>query len=190
MKYLCSAFLIFVNCGVLAQQNSNAGKESYFSLGLELGPGTRPGVYGQLFASLQKGTNYYKIKNSSIQEFEFFGDKPNPRVFDYECIIGKNYDVGRFHNFQLGVGLAFTGKITQGKFIESRSAENDKLGLFSYSRYEKLQKETIGLPLEVKYNFQFGRIITIGISANANINSIQSFAGLSAGIFLGNVRGF
>lgn len=159
-----------------------------FSLGLEAGLGTKPGIYGQSYVSLQSEAYYFKIKNSRLGEIGLFGDKPTPKLFDYALMVGKNYNVGSIHNFQLAAGLAFTGKVTQGKYIRSGGQENSGILLFGYSVYEKIQKNTIGVPIEAKYNLQLGNIVALSLSANANLNAIQSFAGLSVGTFLGNVR--
>ncbi|TCC86615.1 hypothetical protein EZ428_23175 [Pedobacter frigiditerrae] len=159
-----------------------------FSLGLEAGLGTKSGIYGQSYVALQNEAYYFKIKNSRVGEIGLFGDRPSPKLFDYALMVGKNFNVGSVHNFQLGAGLAFTGKVTQGKYIRSGGQENSGILLFGYSVYEKIQKNTIGLPIEAKYNLKLGNIIAISLSANANLNAIQSFAGLSVGTFLGNVR--
>lgn len=184
-KLIAIAIFCFAFKCVFAQQEQHS---SFFSVGVELGLGTRPGVYAQSYAAIKKGRMYYKIKNSSAQEIELFGDKPNPKLFDYALMVGKNFDVGNFHNFQLGAGLAFTGKVTQGKYLRSGGQENSGILLFGHSVYEKIQKNTIGLPLEAKYNFQLSNIIAFSLSANANINTIQSFAGLSVGTFIGKIR--
>jgi len=184
-KHLIATIFCLNFVGACAQMGAGA---NLFTLGIELGLGTRPGVYAQSYASLQRGAFYYKIKNSSAQEIELFGDKPNPKVFDYALMIGKNFNIGNLHNFQLGAGLAFTGKVTQGKYLRSGGQENSGILLFGHSIYEKVQRNTIGLPLEAKYNFQLGSIIAFSLSANANINTIQSFAGLSVGTFIGRVR--
>ena len=184
-KYLIAIIFCLNVVGAIAQKNQHP---SFFSLGIELGLGTRPGVYAQSYAAIKKGQMYYKVKNSSLQEIELFGDKPNPRVLDYALIVGKNFDVGNFHNFQLGAGLAMVGKVTQGKYLRSGGQENSGILLFGHSIYEKVQKNTIGLPIEAKYNLQIARILAISLSANANLNTIQSFAGLSVGTFIGKIR--
>lgn len=182
MKLILTAMLILKNFTTLCAQHP------YFSLGVEVGAGSAPGIYAQSFAVLSGENLYYKIKNSRVGEIGLFADKPNPRVFEYALLLGKNYNLGRLHNFQLGAGLAFTAKVSQGKYIGSGGEDHAGIIWGGYSIYEKIQRNTIGLPLEAKYNFQLGSKIAISVSANANINAIQSFGGLSVGTFIGRVR--
>lgn len=142
MKLILTAMLILV--GFI---NSYA-QHPYFSLGFELGAGSGPGIYVQSFAVLSGESTYYKIKNSRVGEIGLFADKPNPRVFEYALLLGKNYNLGRFHNFQLGAGLAFTAKVLQGKYLGSEGVDRAGVIWGGYSIYEKIQRNTIGLPLE------------------------------------------
>ncbi|TKC07925.1 hypothetical protein FA048_12225 [Pedobacter polaris] len=188
MKYILIIAMSLSMANNSFAQQFFANKVSAFSVGLEAGVGTKAGIYGQSYFSLQSDAYYFKMKNSRLGEIGLFGDKPTPKLFDYALMVGKNFNVGSIHNFQLGAGLAFTGKVTQGKYLRSGGQENSGILLFGHSVYEKIQNNTIGLPIEAKYNLQLGNIIAISISANANLNAMQSFAGLSVGTFLGNVR--
>lgn len=169
-----SSFLIVLGCflfacTVRAQTDSlHLPKRFYVYADLELG-GSQGDVYWQFSLAVQQNNNYLRLKGSDVFQLNF-GNKPLPGFGDIALIAGKSYTLGKCHNFKLGTGLALTHY------------------RFDIGYGETIKKETIGLPVEVKYCYMIGWTAGFSLSFQHNFNKLKSYNAITAGLAFGFLR--
>lgn len=113
----------------------------------------------------QSGKNLFKVRASRVTDV--FEDG----FYDFGLLYGRAASTGAFQ-FSFAAGLA----LVKG----SRSTEG-----FGHS--EPISP-AIGIPIELHFNWEPLTIIGLGITGFANVNSTQSFAGITINLLIGKLR--
>ena len=130
--------------------------------------------------TLEMGKNYYKIKVTSAVEPKYktkqYLGKVHPEISDISLIMGRSFKLMKYQRFHFGTGLSAVTHVVRGNSQNPDSPPQEE-------NYK--QRYTVGLPVELRYSFNFNRNIAISCTGHVNANPIKSFTGLSAGIMLG-----
>jgi hypothetical protein len=173
-------------CASAQQDTLHKNHQFYYGLGLSGGKGTEKGGYGELHIYLQRKTNYIAFKSSGISEFQLFGDEPNPSISDVGVIVGKSYSSDRYINIKFGGGLALTERISRGAFLYNTC--KSMFCLLDHDVYEKVTTRTIGVPIEARASILVGRAAALTVGLSGNLNTANSFCGISVGATFGRLR--
>jgi hypothetical protein len=173
-------------CASAQQDTLHKNHQFYYGLGLSGGKGTEKGGYGELHIYLQCKTNYIAFKSSGISEFQLFGDEPNPSISDVGVIVGKSYSSDRYINIKFGGGLALTERISRGAFLYNTC--KSMFCLLDHDVYEKVTTRTIGVPIEARASILVGRAAALTVGLSGNLNTANSFCGISVGATFGRLR--
>lgn len=163
-----------------AQDSLRNEKFNNLYLAAEFGKTNKGTFLIQGGVSVQIKNNYFKIKSSSlIERYEKdrrHKEDPVPGLYDIGFIIGKSYDFGEHHQLQVGTGASMVHQVVQQRL--------DEPGYYTYHNKYK-NRYTVGLPVEVRYNFYINRGIALSCIAYGNANSLKSFTNASLGVMVG-----
>jgi hypothetical protein len=173
---------------IFAQQDTlHKNYKNYYGIGLSLGKGSDDYGYNKAYIYWQRKANYLSIGFSDISKDGFFmGDTPRPETGDAYIIIGKSIMFNPYINLKFGAGVAFVEDVSRGKFLYNTC--KSMFCLLDTDVYETIKKRGVGFPLELNTNFYVSRRFALSLGFNANINTINSFYGLSLGIMGGRLR--
>jgi hypothetical protein len=142
-----------------------------------LGPGSRT-MTAVVSLNLSRGSLFYVLRASTVSEFNIFGPSPDESDTDYAVLVGKcSRNPHLFSSAAVGIG--FVRSIRRGTLIEQGD-------WFAGSRYEKVERVTIGLPIDLKTSVNLWGI-GVGLNLFANWNPRGSFAGLAFTLQLGKL---
>lgn len=176
------AFGLIFGGKTFAQGSDSLEFEEYNNLymGAELGKNNSNVNMLQGGIWLELGKNYYKIKITSAIEPKYmkkkYREKTVPEISDASLILGRNYTFFRHQRVHFGTGVSFVTHVVKGNSKDPETSDQEE---------NFKQRFAIGLPVEIRYSFNFSRNIALSCSAHANANPIKSFTGLSAGIMFG-----
>lgn len=168
MLFIALASFLFVGVAGAQTDRLHLSRRFYVYADLEFG-GSQGDLYGQLSLAVQQDNNYLRLKVAEVLQLNF-GNKPLPGFGDIALIAGKSYTLCRYHNFKLGTGLALTHY------------------RFDIGYGETTKKETIGLPVEMKYCYMMGWTAGFSFSFQHNFNKLKSYNAITAGLAFGFLR--
>jgi len=121
----------------------------------------------------------YGMRVSAVDEFAIFGPSPSKSDTDFAMLFGRASRGTRGLHWA-SVGVAHVNTVGRGRLLSSG-------WLFGGGTYERLERHTIGLPIDVAsmWTFKYGGV---GVRAFGNINSANSFAGLALAFQVGKLR--
>jgi len=185
-KYSLILFTLCFNFSSFAQKDSlHNNYKTYFGLGFSLGGGSEAGIFGDALFYLQRKNNYAQLKTSGIQEVDLFDDRPLPSISDISFTIGKSIPFNSGSMLQVGAGLGMVKKVTRGNRVIS---SGEKGCLICITSYEPVRSYRLGVPFELRYHFLLDQTASIYLGLSANINQSDSYAGLSLGVCIGQLR--
>jgi hypothetical protein len=189
MKTLMITILAIIACIpkiTNAQTDSLKLKNGYYvGVGIAAGKGSHTGIYVLSNIQVQHFQSYLSFKGSTFAIFTL-DNSSAPNISELGFLFGKSYTLGESHNFQFGGGLSMVTSISRGKLITSTCKKG--CILLESNTYETIREKSVGLPLEVKYNFYLNRTGAISLSLNGNLNKQQSFFGAAVGFTSGRLR--
>jgi hypothetical protein len=130
------------------------------------------------------GSTHVEFKNHLLMSFSAqaevnrslnFSSYPTKQVSTYNLLAG------RIVNQHFGV-LAISGGL--GFVNYHTSTSND---LFSSAATIEKDNNSVNFPILVQENFELGRVIDLGISGYANLNTVQTTAGISVNLIFGRL---
>ncbi|MEJ7780592.1 MAG: hypothetical protein WKF68_13500 [Daejeonella sp.] len=190
LTLLIPALSLYSNLSAQPADTLHKEKKYYHFINFEFGKANNSWIYLQGGYAIQKQHAYLKLKVDGTEEprgfILDFGDEPKESTSAFNVLIGKSYMVGAYNTFQFGAGLSYVEDISRGAFI--RNTCTSYFCLLDHDIYETIKRKNIGLPIEVRYNLIFTKDIGLSFSANANLNSLKSYTGFSAGIVVGRLR--
>jgi hypothetical protein len=119
----------------------------------------------------------FVARTAIVEEFTIFGPSPAESASDYGLMIGKAA-AGRHGIRSAAVGIGLVRSVRRGPLV-SRN--------FFSSRYQKLERYTVGVPFEVMWGVHI-QGIGIGVTGFGDVNAADSFAGLAFTLQLGKLR--
>lgn len=164
----------------IAQESDSMEFEEYNNLYLQVEFGKNNNKINMLQGgiTLELGKNYYKIKATSAIEPKYktkqYQGKIYPETSDLSLIMGRSFKLMKYQRFHLGTGLSAVTHVSRSNHQDSPAPDEN---------YK--QRYTVGLPVELRYSFNFNRNIAVSCTGHVNANPLKSFTGLSAGIMLG-----
>jgi hypothetical protein len=150
-----------------------SGTVAFAAAGAGIGSG---GVAGVVSLDVHRGRLVYIARCSRVEEFQIFGPSPTETDTDYGVLVGKSSSGHRIAS--AAVGLALVKSIRRGDLIER--------GWFG-DRYQKLERVTVGLPVDLKATVNAGPV-GIGADIFGNINANGIFWGAALTVQLGKMR--
>ena len=162
--------------GWSGSRDADAPTVVFTSLGS--GFGTQ-GLGGVASLNVGRGPLVYVLRASTTTEFEIFGPSPDQSDTDYSVLVGKRSGHGRtFSSIAAGIGLVRS--VRRGALLAPP-------GWFFGGAYERLDRVTVGLPLDFKATANLPGI-GIGVNVFANLNTRASFVGVALTVQLGKLR--
>jgi len=155
---------------------AHAGEVGFASGGVGFGSQSLGAVASLNFS---RGRLVYVLRASTTSEFNLFGPSPDHSDTDYAAMIGK-WSGGPRSYLSVATGLSVVHSVRRGAMIEAPY-------WFSGGSYEKLDRVTVGLPVDFKASFNVGPV-GLGVNMFANLNPKGSFAGLAVTMQLGKLR--
>ena len=129
--------------------------------------------------NFSRGHLIYVLRASTTSEFNLFGPSPDLSDTDYAAMIGKWAGAPRSFR-SAAVGLSVVHSVRRGRIIEEPY-------WFSGGTYEKIDRVTVGLPVDLKASLNLGPV-GLGVNVFANLNPKGSFAGLAVTMQVGKLR--
>ena len=128
------------------------------------------------------------IRNSYLFSIEYFYSDgltvlSSPQTFFHQAdlLVGKYIDFGKFRvEYQAGIGY-FEG-VASGKFLGKSG------GFLESSIYEKIEYNTLGVPMTVGIKYIPFRHLAIGINLHGNLNKYNPYFGPSLELEFGLLR--
>lgn len=176
------AFGLIFGSKTFAQETDDLVFEEYNNLYIQVEFGKNNDKINMLQGgiTLEMEKNYYKIKVTSAVERKYktkqYLGKVHPEISDFSLIMGRSFKLIKYQRFHFGTGLSFVTHVVKGNIQDSDTSPQDE---------NFKQRYTVGLPVELRYSFNFNRNIALSCTGHVNANPIKSFTGLSAGIMLG-----
>jgi len=124
---------------------------------------------------------FYSIRYSMTSEFKLFGPVPEEQVWDLGFIYGTTLRWGS-SSFSYGVGLSYVHQVRRGALLHSSS------GFLEPDQYETIRQTGVGIPIQIEFTRPLFSFLGGGIIGFADINSVNSFAGIAAVIEIGKLR--
>lgn len=141
------------------------------------------GIAGSLEFAIQKKQLLYSIGVTSVGEFKTIStSNVSQSVAGINVMIGKKMLDTRIFT-ALKTGLSMVIFTYRGDLISVTP------GIFGYATYQRLNKVTIGFPLEVQALYVGGKKYGIGVSLFGNINTVNSFYGITLYQQFGRLKG-
>ena len=196
-KYLQSFFrlffivMLFASGGKLIAQDTSAPTKKILSRltlagGLGLGVPDQQGNYGfgsYVEFAIQKRESLYALGVRELIEFNFFStSNVQNKVGSIDLTYGKAYTKKNFYA-SLNAGFGYTTVVVKGEFISRQGS-----WLFGHSIYDKLTKNTLGIPVSCKIMWLPAKFYGIGLEIYANLNRVNSFYGFNMAHQFGKLR--
>jgi len=157
-------------CDGLERRPEDVG---FASVGLGAGSRAMAGVASLNFSHRDL---LYGLRASTVSEFNIFGPAPDESDTDYALLVGKcSHGHHRFASAATGIGLVRS--VRRGRLVHPP-------GWFFGGEYERLDRTTVGLPLDVKASLN-ASAVGIGLNLFGNLNTRGNFAGVALTLQLG-----
>jgi hypothetical protein len=119
----------------------------------------------------------YILRYSNTTEFNIFGPVPEETLWDIGLLYGWN---SRY--FDYGIGLSYVNLTKRGVFLRHFN------GFLSFDEYQKITLEKLGVPIQIELSGPWCSFFGVAIIAFANLNTVESFAGLVVAIEIGKLK--
>ena len=179
MKYRV-IYLILI-CSALSAINFKEGNKIFpYYLWFSAGLGsmwTEDTDMMNLYSSINYSKNTHVLKLRAIAGGPIQGTFQDEHAGDIGLLYGYRQSFGNISISYLG-GIGLTAGEYKGKKDEDFTA---------YTKYEMINYQAFGLPLEIQLDLNKFRPFGLSLSAFGNINTEKSFAGLSLNILIGRL---
>lgn len=105
-------------------------------------------------------------------------DTPGIRTGEWGLLYGR-----KLNNVLFSAGVAYLSGVSRGKYLYT----DPNPYLSTGKVYEKINYQTIGMPVEVRYIAAL-KYVGIGLTAFGNLNNKRSFVGLNVSLYGGKIK--
>lgn len=170
-NFIWGCALLIVSLDFLHAQTPQTVTEPKYWLCAGLGGCTLGDLAGSAAISLRFDRTIFSMRTTA-NSAGLFGDE----YYDVGLLVGYAAQMGRGH-CSIAIGIArVTGSYGHGLNLFSTSASREKIAAQA------------GLPLELQLYPYISRVFGLGLYGYADLNAVQSFAGITLSLRVGRLR--